>query len=187
MQPAGHDLIDLPDHLLAVTKDECIHEVRQGFGVEDAMTSGQHQCIGVPTVRAVQRKARQVDHVDEIRVDELGRQVEGQHVEGGCRQVLLDAEKGYIRRPHGGLHVDPGGIGPLSEGIGSLVEDLVEDLEALVRQPDLVGVGIEKQPGDGPSGVLGVHRPLFTTDIPSRFGHRGQDAFDLRPEGLHRR
>ena len=40
-----------------------------------------------------------------------------------------------------------GRVGPLGDGVGALVQQLVEDLQALVGQPDLVGVGIEQQPG----------------------------------------
>jgi hypothetical protein len=105
----------------------------------------------------VQGHRGQVDQVEDVGVDQLGRQVEGQHVEGGRGQVLLDAEEGHPGGPHGRLHVDPRGVGPLGHRVGTLVEDLVEDLQALVGQADLVGVGVEQEPGHLAGAVLGVH------------------------------
>ena len=45
------------------------------------------------------RHARQVHQVQHVGVDELGREVEGQHVEGAGRQVPLHREQGDARRP----------------------------------------------------------------------------------------
>ncbi len=61
-------------------------------------------------VRGAQREAGEVDQVDDVGVDELGGEVEGQHVEGGGREVLLDTEERHAGGAHGGLHVDPGCI-----------------------------------------------------------------------------
>ena len=99
--------------------------------------------------------------------------------------MLLDAEEGHAGRPHGGLHVDPGGVGPLGQRVGTLVEDLVEDLQTLVGQADLVGVGVDQEPGHPPGPVLGVHGPLLAADVAGGLGDAGQQALDPRPEGLH--
>src|ERR1700677_198974 len=87
--------------------------------------------------------------------------------------MLFDAEEEDAGRP------------PLGQRVGTLIEDLVENLQPLVGQPDLVGVRVEQQPRDGTGAVVGEHRPLLTTDVPGGLGHRGQDALDLRPESLH--
>ena len=73
--------------------------------------------------------------------------LKAEHVEVGGRAVGVDREQ---RQPVGAeqrLEVDPGGVGPLGHRIGALVEDLVEDLQALVGQADLVGVRVDQQPG----------------------------------------
>jgi hypothetical protein len=90
--------------------------------------------------------------------------------------VVLEREEGHAGRPHGRLHVDPGGVGPLGHGVVTLVEDLVEDLQALVGQADLVGVGIDEQPRHGPGIVDGDLRPQFSTDVAGRLGDLGQQG-----------
>ena len=92
--PHPHDLGELADQLLAVARREGVDEVGQGLGVEGAVASRDHQ-RGRPLARsaACQWESRQVDEVDHVGVDEFGREVERQHVEGRRRQVLLDAEE----------------------------------------------------------------------------------------------
>ena len=51
--------------------------------------------------------------------------------------------------PHQRLDVRPDRVGALGEDPVPLVEHLVEDLHALVGQPDLVGVGVHQRPADG--------------------------------------
>ncbi len=82
-----------PDHLLAVAQDEGVDEVGQGLGVVHAVAARHDEGVGAAAVRPVQREAGQVEQVEEVRVDELGREVERQHVEGGRRQVLFHAEE----------------------------------------------------------------------------------------------
>jgi hypothetical protein len=48
-----------------------------------------------------------------------------------------------------GLEVGPGGVGALGDRVVALVEDLVEDLQALVGQADLVGVGVASSHATG--------------------------------------
>ena len=50
--------------------------------------------------------------------------------------------------PHDLLHVRPHRVGALGHDPVALVEHLVEDLHALVGQPDLVGVGVHQRPAD---------------------------------------
>ena len=99
--------------------------------------------------------------------------------------MVLKGEERDVGRPHGRLHVHPGGVGPLGNGIVSLVEDLVEDLQTLVGQADLVGVGIDEQPRDRSVGVLGDLGSQFSTDIAGRLGDLGQEGLHTGPEGLH--
>ena len=47
---------------------------------------------------------------------------------------------------HERLEVGPDGVGALGQRVGPLVEDLVEDHDALVGQPHLVGVRVHQRP-----------------------------------------
>ena len=100
------------------------------------------------------RHAGEIDQVEQVRVDELGREVEGQHVEVARRAVGVDAEERQARGPHRRLHVGPGRIGALRHRIGPLVQDFIKDLEPLVGEADLVGVGIDQEEGN-PSAPRG--------------------------------
>ena len=92
--------------------------------------------------------AREVDQVQQVRVDELGREVERQHVEVGGGAVRVDAEQRQARGAHRRLHVGPRRVGALGHRIGPLVQDFVKDLEPLVGEADLVGVGIDQEEGN---------------------------------------
>ena len=134
----------------------------------------------------MQRDAGQVDEVDDIGVHELGRQVEGQDVERPRREVTLDAEERDPLAPHGCLHVDPRCVRPLGQRVGPFVEDLVENLESLIGEADLVGVGVHQEPSHLPVSVFGVLGPLLTPDVAGWLGDRGQHVLDPGPQTLHR-
>ena len=96
-------------------------------------------------------------------------------------RVGVDREERHPVRAHLALEVEPGRVGTLGDGIAAFVEDLVEDLEPLVGQPDLVGVGVDEQPGHriGP-----VHRLLASPlhpDVASGLFDPGQERFNPRP------
>jgi hypothetical protein len=92
---------------------------------------------------------------------------------------------GEERHPGGaelGLQVGPGRVGTLGDCVVALVEDLVQDLEPLVGQPDLVGVGIEQQPRNLTGSVFRPDAAALHSDIPSGLLDPGQERFDPRPE-----
>jgi len=85
---------------------------------------------------------------------------------------------------HGGLHVRPHRVGALGQDPVPLVEHLVEDLHALVGQPDLVGVGVHQRPphlGALPRLLRGVQ---LTADVLDRLLHRGQQWLEQREHAL---
>ncbi len=181
----GHDLVDLADHFLPVAQHEAVHEVGQGLGVERAVTAGQHDGVVRRSVRTVEGHRGQVDQVEDVGVHQLGRQVEGQDVEGASRKVVLEREERHLGGTHGRLHVHPRGVRPLGDRVVTLVEDLVEDLQALIGQPDLVGVGVDEQPRHRPAPMLGRLGAQLPADIPCRLRDLGQQRLDLWPERLH--
>ena len=158
--PGGEHLGDLAHGLLAVAEHHEVEEGGDGLGVVGAVAAGADEQVVAAAVGGPDRAAGQVDHVEEVRVRQLGREVEGQDVEVGGRAVGVDREQGQVVGPRAQrLEVGPRRVGALGDGVGALVEDLVEDLEALVGQPDLVGVGVRQQPGrPWPGGARGPGR-----------------------------
>ena len=140
-----------------------------------------------PAVGGPDRHPGQVDAVEQVGVDELGRQVEGQQVEGPGRAVRVDREQRQLMRPEHALHVGPRGVGALGRRVGPLVEDLVEDLQALVGQPDLVGVGVDQQPGRLVGAVVGGLAAVLAPDVAGRLLDPGQQGFELWPDRVHPR
>ncbi len=90
------------------------------------------------------------------------------------RDVLLHTEERHASGSHGRFHVHPGRVGALGHGVVALVEDLVEDLQPLVGETYLVGVGVKEHPGHLARAVLGILRPLLTADVAGRLGHPEQ-------------
>ena len=157
--PRADDLGDLADGLLAVADHERVDEVGHRLGVERAVPAGDTSGCSGRRCSARTGTPGEVEAVQQVRVDELGREVEGEHVEVAGGAVGVDREERHARRPHLGLEVDPGRVGALGDGVVAFVEDLVEDLEPLVGQPDLVGVGIDEQPGGAGGRCSGCRLP----------------------------
>ncbi len=84
--PGHHGLVHLPHHFLAVAQHERVDEVGQRLGVEGTVAARHDEGVLGAAVGGVHRQARQVDQVDHVRVHELGREVEGQDVEGVGRR-----------------------------------------------------------------------------------------------------
>ena len=76
--PLADDLGDLADHLFAVADDEDVDEVGQGLGVERAVTAGHDQRVLRAPVGGPYGHTRQIDAVEDVGVDELGGDVEGE-------------------------------------------------------------------------------------------------------------
>ena len=155
---AGQDGGDLPDRLLAVADDEHVDEVGQRLGVVGAVAARDHERVVVVAVLGPDGDAAQVQAVQQVRVDELGRQVERDDVERPGRAVRLEREQGQALVPEQRLEVDPGRVGAFGRRVGAFIQDLVEDLEPLVGQPDLVGIGVNEKPGNLARAILRLPR-----------------------------
>jgi hypothetical protein len=131
---------------------------------------------------APDRQAREVDQVQHIGVGQLGREVEGDHVEGPCGAVVLQGEEGNTVSAHRALHVRPRCVCALGHGVVPFVQDLVEDLEPLIGQADLVGVGVHEQPRNASGPVHGIPGAELPADVAGRLRDLGQEGFDPRPK-----
>ena len=123
--------------------------------------------MGVVAVLATNRHASKVEAVQYVRVDELGRQVERNDIEVSGAAMGVDREQWQAMFAQQDFEVGPWRIGPLRHCVLTLVEDLVQDLQALIGQADLVGVGIGKQPRHHAIVILRRYCPVFATDIAS--------------------
>ena len=183
--PRAEHLGDLADRLLAVADHERVDEVGERLGVERAVAAGDHERVLGRAGRAAHRDAGEIDAVQDVRVDELGREVEREDVEVAGRPVGVDREQRHPAGPQLALEVDPGRVGALGDGIVAFVEDLVEDLQPLVGEADLVGVGVQQQPGDLVGPVLRPQAASLHPDVAGGLLHPGQERFDPRPQVGH--
>jgi hypothetical protein len=115
----------------------------------------------------VQRDAGQVERLEQVGVAELGGQRHSEHVELDDRPVPVDGELRDAALPHEPGEVRPDGVRALSQYPVAFVQDLVEDLYALVGQPNLVRVGVHQRPahlGGVPVLDRGVELPAHVLD-----------------------
>ena len=142
------------------------------------MTAGDHDRVVVAAVDGVQRDAGEVEGVEQVGVAQLGGEADPEEVEGAHRPVAVDGELRDAVLAHHLLHVGPHGVGALGQHPVTLVEHLVEDLHALVGQPDLVGVGIHQRPPDVDRLPVLEGRVELATDVLDRLGDRRQTRLE---------
>ena len=183
--PGRHGGVDLADHLLAVAQHDEVEEVGQGLRVVGGVTTGADQRVRSGPIRRPDGHAGQIDAVQDVRVDELGGEVERDDVELVGGAVRVDREQREALAAQDLFEVGPGGVGALGEGVVTLVEDLVEDLEALVGQADLVGVRVHQEPPD----PLGARRrnlgAELAADVARRLLDRGEMGLEPSPDIDH--
>ena len=149
------------------------------------MTTDDDDRVGSFAPRGVYGNAPEVEHVQHVRVDELGREIERDHVEVTGRAMRVDREERNASLAHQGFEVDPRRVRTLGNGVGALIQDLVQDLQPLIGQADLVHIGIREQPGDFALTVTRLDGPVLAPDVAGWFAHPRQQRFDPRPEGSH--
>ena len=172
---------DREDGLLAVPDDRRVEEVGDRLGVERRVAAGEHDRVGLVAVRGEQRDAGEVERREHVRVAQLGGERHPEDVERADRAVAVDRELRDGVLAHELLQVRPHRVGALGQGVGALVEDLVEDHDALVGQPDLVGVGVHQRPADGrvAGDVPVLHLAVqLTADVLDRLAHQRQEQLE---------
>ena len=157
---------------------------RDRLGVERGVPAGDDDGVGLVPVRREDRDAGEVERLEQVRVAELGGEADAEQVEVADGAVAVDGELRDAVLPHQPGQVRPDGVGALGEGVGALVEHLVQDHQALVGQPDLVGVGVHERPVHGdvvPRLDLGVQ---LTADVLDRLLDLGQQRLEAGVQGL---
>ena len=193
--PVRDDVGDLQDGLLAVTDNGGVDEVGNGFGVEGRMATDDDQGLRLTSIGGVQRDAGQIEGVEEVGVPELGGKGDTEDIEVAHRAMTVDAQLRQGRGAHQRLHVGPHRIRPLGQRIGALVEDLIQDHDALVGQPHLIGVGVHQHPADAQFLALGAEASAvpvlhggieLAADILDRFAHPLEQRLEVGESGLAR-
>ena len=174
----AQDVVDLEHDLLAVAHDRRIDERCERLGVERGMATDEHDRVGSVALGAAVRDAAEVEQVQQVGVPELVRQRDGEDVERPQRQVLLERERRDAALAHPLLEVDPRRVAALGERRRTGVEDLVEDLDALVRLADLVGVGVAEEPAHVRAGPVVHHHVVLAADVLRGLAHVGQQRLE---------
>ena len=131
--PRADDLGDLADRLLAVADDEGVDEVGHGLGVERAVAADDHERVLGAAVLGPHRHAGEVEALEDVGVDELGGEAEGEDVEVAGVVVGVDREeRDALGARISRVHVEPRRVGAFGHRVVTFVQDLVEDLEPLV-------------------------------------------------------
>ena len=184
--PGLDDLGDGAHGLLAVAEHRHVDEVGDRLGVEGGVAAGHHHRVGLVAVGGVQRDAGQVERGEQVGVAEFGRERDAEQVERPDRAVGVDGELRDAVLAQQRLEIRPDRVGALGERVVTLVEDLVEDLHALVRQAHLVGVGVHQRPPDRDGVPVLAAGVQFTPDVLDRLAHPGQQRLQAIEQRLDR-
>ena len=103
--------------------------------VERGVPARDHHRMLDGAVGRVQRDAGEVERGEQVRVAQLGGEADAQQVERAQRPVAVDGEGGHPVLAHQRLEIRPDRVAALGQGVGALVEDLVEDLTPWLGSP----------------------------------------------------
>jgi hypothetical protein len=150
------------------------------------MPSNEDDRVLVGTPVRLQRDAGQVERAEQVGVAELGRQAHPEDVERGERPVGVHGEMRHGMLAHQRLEVRPHRVAALGEHSGPLVEDLVEDHDALIRQADLVRVGVQQRPAHVTGVPVLDGRVQLAADVLDRLLDARQERLESREDRLDR-
>ena len=175
--PLAHDAAQLQGGLLAVADEEGVDEVRQRLRRKGHGASGHDQGMpGIPLGRA-HGDAGELQHIEDRREGQLVLEGESQDVEAGQGKAgLVTAQRDAVL-PEERLGVHPGGVGPLCQDLRPGVQQLIEDLEAQVRHPDLIGIGKRQSHPDVDLRRVFHRRVPLPGDVSRGLADEGQDVF----------
>ena len=183
------DVGDGKDRLLAVADDGRVEELRDRLGVERGVTAGHDEGVVVGAVGSAQRDAGEIEGGEQVGVAELGGEADAEQVEGCDRTVAVDGELRHAVLAHQRLEVGPDAVRPLGQDAVALVEDLVQDLQALVGEPDLVRVRVHQRPADLAGVPVLDDGVELAADVLDRFAHQREQRLQPIEDRLdgHRR
>ncbi len=151
--------------VLGLAQEHEVEERGHRLGVIDARAAGDDQRVGLGSVGGQQRNARQVQHLQDVRVKHLVLEGDAENVEVADRTARFPRKEGDVRRAHARRHVRPGGVGALAEHIAAGVQEVVEDGRAQVAHADGVGVGEPEAEADGDAVPGFADRADLSADV----------------------
>ena len=167
----------LRQQLLPLADEGQVDKVRHGLGVVHSGAPGDDQGPEVRPVLAAQGQPGQIQHVQHSGIGHLVAHREADHIEGAHRVAGLQGEEGEAGGAHLLLHIGPGGEDPLAPHAGHVVEHPVEDAEAQVAHPDLIGVGEAEGEAEVHLVFVFHHRVVLAAGVAGGLLNAGQDAF----------
>ena len=183
--PVAHDVGDRADDLLAVAEHGGVDEVGDRLRVERGVPAGDDDRVRLVAVGRVQRDAGEVERGEQVRVAEFGGEADAEQVERADRAVRVDGELRDAVLAQQRFEVRPHRVGALGQRVVALVEHLVEDLHALVRQADLVGVRIHQRPPDRDLVPVLRARVQLAADVLDRLAHARQQRLETGEQRFH--
>ena len=111
------------------------------------------------------RDSCQVELGEHVGVAELGGKAQPEDIELSDRAVRVQRELRHAVLTHQGFHVGPHRVRPLGKDPVLLVEDLVQDRDALIGQAHLVRVRIAEAPANLDRLPVLRHAVQFATHV----------------------
>ena len=148
---------DLEDHLFAFADDHCVEKGAHRLRVVAAGAAGDYKRVGAVAVGGAQGKLRQVEHGEDVGIELLVGEREGEDVEPADRMARLQTEEGDAVAAHDLFEVTPRAVDAFGHEVVSLVDQVVQDHEPEVGAAELVDVG----KGEGHLAADGGVVPVF--------------------------
>ena len=148
---------DFEDHLFAFADDHGVEECAHRLRVEAARAAGYHQRVGGVAVSGAQGNARQVEHGQDVGIELLVGEREGENVEIADSLAGLQPEEGDAIAAHHRLEVTPRAVDALGQQVVPLVDQVVEDHQPQVGPAQFINIG----EGEGDLAADGGIVPLF--------------------------
>src|SRR5690606_32404374 len=133
----------------------------------------------------VQRYPGEIEGGEQVGVAELGGERDPEHVELADRTVRVHGELRHAVLAHQPFQVRPDRVGALREHVWLLVEDLVEDLYALVGKTHLVRVRVHQHPAHRGRVPVLHDRAELAAHVLDRLAYLWQQVFQLVKDGCH--
>ena len=133
------------------------------------MPAGDDDGVGLVTILRADGDASQVEHVEGVGIEGLVGERKADQVEFGQGSFRFERIEGNAMLTHQRFHVQPGRIGAFSQRVLALVDLVVQDFQAHVRDADIVNIREDK--GDAGLDAVPIldHAVQLAADIPAGF------------------
>src|SRR5215207_427793 len=178
--PFPDDCRDRQRDLLAVAQHRSIQEICDRLGVECRVPACQNDGVVLPALSSADRYSGQVQLSEHVGVAELGSKAQSEDIELSDRSVRIQRELWHAVLAHQRLHVGPYRVRPLGKDPVLLVENLVQDRDALIGQPYLVRIRIAEAPAHLDRLPVLRHAVQFPAHVLDGFADPREQRFEAR-------